>query len=179
MTLLGQQSLNSYLWGSSLIALFGKYPSNFSISFTMSNTTIKADNYIGSLLFWLYIITALSLAGLITFDLWKLRSASCSNGKPHIKHDQLGKRRTKAQVFMALSVVSFSAVSLNMRYFLIDDYQSWAGKHGADLPRSRFGITRMEVGWDIWKWSPSSTLSKDFARDLCKYPRHYWGRAKA
>ncbi|KAI9150616.1 Peptidase [Paramyrothecium foliicola] len=140
----------------------------------MRGTSIQTYNPVGGLLFWLYIVSALSLTGLIIFDLRKLYTASMADKKDRSRPDAMSKRRSKAQIFMALSVVSFAVLSLHMLYFLIDNYETWAKVYRIKLPRNLFGVFSARVGSDIWKWSQSSTLFKDFARDLCEDPRHYW-----
>lgn len=133
---------------------------------------MERDNYFGAILFWLYIVAALLLTGFITTNLWSLyRNASAAANKT--------RRRGRIRLFSGLSALSFSVLSYHMLYFLIDNYKNWALLHHAEIPRSLTGVLTRDTALKTWEWSHTSTLFRDFARELCEQPGHYWWTCQA
>lgn len=147
----------------------------------MQDSSNDTNNYVGALLFWLYIMAALAFTGLITTDIWTLQSAAEASGDkiPNRPNARIRQQRAKAHIFWTLSIMSFSILSFHMLYFLIDHYKNWAIVHQAEIPRDLFDVFSRRTGLNIWKWSHTSTLFQDFAKELCENPQNYWWTSQA
>lgn len=134
-------------------------------------------NLSGAIIFTAYVISALFLTAFIAYNLITAYSALPSS--------YLSKRHGSSsisshiQVFLTLTVLSFSVLSYHMLNFLITSYISWAKELGIQLPRSIFGrnglIGREGVQLHVWQWLTGSTLFLDFAKEICgTWPRYWW-----
>ncbi len=138
---------------------------------------IPKYNLSGAIIFTAYVLSALFLTALIAYNLITAYRAlppsylSRRNGRSPIK--------SHIQVFLALTVLSFSVLSYHMLNFLIESYISWAKLWGVQLPLSVFGhnglLGREGVELHIWQWLTGSTLFLDFAQEICgTWPRYWW-----
>lgn len=118
-------------------------------------------SYVGATIFWLYIVAALFFTALITYTL-------LTNGKAQAVDGQ--HRRRKVAVFSVLAVVSFGTLSFNMLTVLIQSFNSWSETHPLFITNS--------VLLDVWHWSLTSTLFRDFAEALVETDARYlWSEA--
>lgn len=131
----------------------------------MDTTT---DNYFGALIFWSYILAALGLTGLISRSLWSIHRTGTAAASQSVG------RQGNVRLFSGLSVLSFSVLSYHMLYFLIDHYTAWTPIHDVKLPRGLEELLTRNTASTVWKWSHTSSLFQDFARELCEGPRHFW-----
>jgi len=134
-------------------------------------------NLSGAIIFTAYVASALFLTALIAYNLITAYGTLPSS--------YLSKRHGRSsisshiQVFLTLTVLSFSVLSYHMPNFLIKSYISWAKQQGIQLPLSIFGrnglIGREGVQLHVWHWLTGSTLFLDFAQEICgTWPRYWW-----
>lgn len=117
-------------------------------------------NYLGALLFWLYIILALTFTFVAISTLLSLNKTSTS------------KNYSLVYLFSFYAVSSFCTLSVTMLSVLIKSYTDWTVTHHLPLPSSLLGHNgllsfhgqRQQV-W-IWQWSITSSLFRDFAEAI-------------
>jgi len=134
-------------------------------------------NLSGAIIFTAYVVSALLLTALIAYNLITAYRALPSS--------YLSRRHGRSlisshiQVFLSLTVLSFSVLSYHMLNFLIESYISWAKEWGIQLPLSVLGqnglLGRERVQLHVWQWLTGSTLFLDFAQEICgTWPRYWW-----
>lgn len=106
-------------------------------------------NYTGAVVFWLYILAALSLSTLILYTVFNIPSIE-GKRSPNTKSSQF--------LFVLLALVSFTVLSINMLQVLIQSYFEWSQSRKPRLPATFVSL--------IWNWSVTSTLFLDFAEAL-------------
>ncbi len=134
-------------------------------------------NLSGVIIFTAYVASALFLTALIAYNLITAYNALPSSYLSH-KHGR-SPISSHIQVFLALTVLSFSVLSYHMLNFLIESYIFWAKVWGVQLPLSVFGhnglFGRGGVQLHVWQWLTGSTLFLDFAEEICgTWPRYWW-----
>ncbi|GAB7343964.1 hypothetical protein MBLNU457_1904t1 [Dothideomycetes sp. NU457] len=115
-------------------------------------------NISGALIFWSYIVAALTFTGLIIYTIL--------NDGPFNKSGL----RSEKITFAALAWVSFLWLSYNMVNVLLRSYLEWETVHKPVIPL-RFTFTSctlssMDVARRLWHWSTTSTLFEDFGRAI-------------
>ena len=117
-------------------------------------------NYLGAVIFWLYIVAALFFMGVVIYTIVTLPGSS-STSKQQLSQD--------VAIFSILAFISFAVLSFNMLNVLIQSFKAWYGHN--------ITLTELRVE-DIWSWSIESTLFRDFAEALVSTtPRQYWMQA--
>lgn len=137
----------------------------------------EPGNVIGAIIFFSYIVAALTISVIIVHDLLWLRKARSRTSQ----HAQHGARRLRLQSCVLMTLLSFSTLSFHMLGFLIDSYSRWSLQTGTALPSAILGDgsllglygTRAEL--QIWRWATSSTLFQDFAEAIIEDPKsQFW-----
>lgn len=118
------------------------------------------QNVLGAFLFLGYIVAALVFSARIWKIIW--------NRYKSMAPSEVGKRKSRLQLALALALIGFSILSYNMLSFLILSYTDWAQRHS------------IRTQWDqlptlLWQWMSHATLFEDFARSLVSTPaRSLW-----
>ncbi len=145
----------------------------------MSNPTeTPIENALSAIFFFSYIVAALGLTGLISYDLFRA-------------YEKYPRQRaqTKAPVntnlvlvFASLAAISFSVLSYHMLNVLIYSYLAWADRTHLpvlQLSNSYGSIFDSMSHLHIWTWAKSSTLFQDFAETICNDPVRFWWTQQA
>lgn len=132
-----------------------------------------SENTIGATIFLLYIVAALGLTGLISYDLVKAYNAFASSRTSTRAPFQIN----SVLIFSALAALSFSVLSYHMLNVLIYSYVAWARDSQVSLPRSLFDVNLSQLY--IWTWAKSSTLFRDFAETICDDSLRFWWTQQA
>lgn len=124
----------------------------------------EPTNYLGAVIFWLYIVFALVFTGKTLQTLYVLYTTTYRTKKQ--KHTK------QLWLFSALALFSFATLSTTMLNVLFQSFDQWSllppipGHETDTLP------TR------IWHWSTTSTLFTDFAEGLVQdSARFFWAQA--
>lgn len=133
-----------------------------------------------AVIFTAYVASALFLPTFVIKNLlksyWALaRSPRSPNNGITLNHSQL-------QFITFLTILSFSVLSYNLLSFLLSSYQLFAWNWFLTAPRTLLGKDGFLLGLTkvgerpvlIWDWLTCSTLFKDFAMEISKYPGRYW-----
>lgn len=118
--------------------------------------TETPPNFIGATVFWLYILAALALTGVVLQALYRLHASRTSQ--------QPGPQR-QIWLFATLALVSFSTLSFNMLHVLIQSFQLWSNQQ---YPAQYFGYPQA-----IWQWSIASSLFRDFGEAIVANPARF------
>ena len=160
-------------------------------------TSGEASNILGALVFFSYIIAALSLTGVIVYDLFQLHKAQPDGERqrddpksPTTATPGARSPTTASPLRLGLSVLlavlSFTMLSYHMLFFLIRSYIAYCQAESLPLP-----LTPMEAAWAligssqasprlyIWTWATHSTLFQDFAYSILSKPVYWWWTQKA
>ena len=145
----------------------------------MSNPTeTPIENPLGAIIFFSYIVAALGLISLISYDLCK---AYKIYPHPSVQAEALINTNL-ILTFASLAAISFSVLSYHMLNVLIYSYLAWADSANTLLlqPSSSYGNMLNNISnLHIWTWAKSSTLFKDFAENICNDPVRFWWTQQA
>lgn len=129
------------------------------------------SNITGAFIFLSYIILALLLTGLISYDLFSSsRSLQSTQSPPPL----LGRN---IQIFTALATLNFSALSYHVISFLVVFYCTWATERRVALPPGISGygdIWPRGLELHLWDWVTTSTLFRDFGEVICERDGGFW-----
>lgn len=109
----------------------------------------EVPNLSGGLVFWLYIVGALTATGLVIDAILRLPKPTTPTQSRDVK------------IFSILALFSFTALSFNMLSVLIQSFQLWL-RH---IPTSTITGAN-ELRRAIWQWSMTSTLFQDFGEAI-------------
>lgn len=112
-------------------------------------------NYIGTALFFSYILAALVLTARVLLHLHTLHFE-------HLSHDTSPAAAARFATLATCAVVLFATLSYHMLSFLLASYTSFCEARGLLL----LPATAASVSGQLWIWMLASTLFSDFARDL-------------
>ncbi|KAF2791441.1 hypothetical protein K505DRAFT_280727 [Melanomma pulvis-pyrius CBS 109.77] len=118
-------------------------------------------NYLGTVLFLLYILLALVLTGYIPLSLFKRYQSlvnfplisTTSPPSPRIRDA----RARHIKIYAGLASVSFAMLSYHMLNFLMDSYAHWSASKGSE---SEMNLETLK------QWMLNSALFETFAREL-------------
>ena len=139
------------------------------------------SNISGAIIFVAYVISALFLTVFISYSLISLYRKNI-----HANDSKRGKELySRLQIFLALSVLSFSTLSYHMLNYLLVSFQQWT-------ETNKFALVFQTLGsWNllfnsherakrfIWQWLTSSTLFRDFAETICGTSTRFWWTQQA
>ena len=126
----------------------------------------EESNYLGAMIFWFYILAALSLiAVVIRTNIWLPQGSIGKNGD--------GRRRKEIVKFSAMATLSFATLSFNMLSVLIKSFKHWSD------PPSAYVLDNIDrLISDIWTWPIESTLFQDFGNAIVENEaRFFWTQA--
>jgi hypothetical protein len=116
-------------------------------------------NYFGVTIFWLYIMAALYFSTTLVFTIVTI--------EPPKGKTREGRNRD-VLVFGTLAFISFATLSVDMLNVLIQSYRSWSDRYGV---RPRMDLAQ------IWGWSITSTLFRDFGEAIvADHARYLWAQ---
>lgn len=149
-----------------------------SLIVPIANTmaAVVDSNVVGALLFYLYMVAAILLTGLIALDL--LRAYRQLQHATLVGRGQ--SRNSTILVLMGLAVLSFCSLSYHMLDFLIQSYRSWALSHIVVSRRDQPVRYATPKDWAdmmalrVWNWSVESNLFQDFGEAICNGPQRFW-----
>lgn len=128
--------------------------------------TTDTYNVSGAVIFWLYIVFALLLTGLVIHTIYTIPTPTKRQDEDNQSRDD----RVAIYVFMTLALISFTVLSYNMLRVLIQSYHEWAQIRGIAVPKSIYGVDSLlgsrRTSLNLWQWSTTSTLFQDFAQAL-------------
>ncbi|KAK5681577.1 hypothetical protein LTS10_006110 [Elasticomyces elasticus] len=117
-------------------------------------------NHFGAAIFWSYNVAALGLTTVVLHTLATLQPSRDGSREP----------RQRTQIFVALAAVSFSTLSFNMLNVLIQSYTQWPERFPSAYDRSQHSMID-----NIWTWSATSTLFRDFGEAIvADEARYLW-----
>lgn len=123
---------------------------------------MAANNLIGAIVFWSYIVAALGSTALVLRVIYKLPGPSRST--------QRNSEQSMFIIFSALALVSFATLSYHMLNVLVSSYVQWAGVQHVILPLQFYGakgiLGPQRTHLLLWEWSTTSTLFQDFAEAI-------------
>ena len=111
-----------------------------------------------ALVFWAYILFALVFTSLIALDNYKLYKSFQNDAKLENRHVI-----SRLKVMAILSIISFTTLSYEMLFFLIDSFLSFQAKTATNVT----GHISTTSPSSIWLWSTHVRLFEDFAMELC------------
>ena len=127
-----------------------------------ATTMADQPNYLGATIFWLYILAALMLTGLVIYTIISIPQ------KP--RQHQLSQSKKDVTIFACLAGISFAVLSANMLNVLVQSFMSWTYSHRLRMPKDPTGLLSM-----IWRWSVTSTLFEDFGKAIvADNARYLW-----
>ena len=157
----------------------------------------EVSNFLGALIFFSYLVAALSLTSLITYDLFNLYNARKDAARQQHDHKSTTSTTksgngsaTVSPLRLGLSVLfailSFAVLSYHMLFFLIDSYTNYCRAHSLLYPvtpveavGSILSPTSASSPLYIWTWATHSTLFEDFAHSIVSQPACWWWTEKA
>ena len=121
-------------------------------------------NYLGAAIFWLYIVAALLLSGVVIYTIVTL---------PVSENKKTPSQWTDVLIFGCLACISFATSSYNMLSVLIQSFSTWNQR---PVTLELLGLPGI---WsNIWTWSTESTLFQDFGEAIvASGARQYWTQA--
>ncbi len=120
-------------------------------------------NYSGALIFWIYILAAFFFSYMVIQSIISIRPGKDERQKTK------GSDSGFIWLFGALAGLSFTTLSYNMLTVLAHSYQAWSLSHGmaANISPAQ-----------IWHWSTTSTLFRDFAEAIVfDSIRYFWAQS--
>ena len=121
-------------------------------------------NYLGAAIFWLYILAALLLSGVVIHTVITLPASGNTKASSHW---------IDVLIFGSLACVSFATLSYNMLTVLIQSFSTLSQR-----PVSLELLQLPDTWNDIWTWSTESALFQDFgAAIVASGARQYWTQA--
>jgi len=119
---------------------------------------MSTGNVGGALIFWSYIVAALTFTGVIIYTI--------INDGPFNR----SRLRSEKVTFVILATVSFICLSYNMVHVLIHSYLEWETVHKPVIPlrftTTSSSLSPLEIARRLWHWSTTSTLFQDFGQAI-------------
>jgi len=136
---------------------------------------MEATNLTGAIVFWLYIVAALSLTFIAVRTIYRLPGPTPNHPRFNF--------RSREGAFALLALHGFGTLSYNMVNVLIFSYRRWAQQHEIPSPSSSpyhdKGIPEPDaLPLQLWNWSINSSQFQDFGRAITEDPvRYFWSGA--
>lgn len=132
-----------------------------------TNDIHAGTNTSGAVIFFAYIIAALTFTFVIVKDIFILKSALKGEDR---KHGSAARPSTHLVRFYSVAaLVSFSVLSWNMLNFLLASYADWAKENHPTISVTSTSLRGLHTqAWYVWVWATSSTLFETFAEDLLR-----------
>lgn len=113
-------------------------------------------NYVGAIVFWLYILAALAFTSIVLKTLYDHEPSKASG-----RND----RGKEILLFSILAAISFITLSYNMLNVLVHSYTFWAHERNLNLADISLPL--------IWQWSITSTPFQDFGNAILQNSARY------
>ena len=113
-------------------------------------------NYVGAMIFWLYILAALFFTAVVVYTLLEI---------PPIDDSDKPRSEKAVKVFGVLASISFTTLSVNMLLVLLQSFAAWFDQQSFEVYNN--------IMWPIWRWSLESTLFRDFGEAIVENDTRY------